>query len=259
VSLILTEYHDYIGTITLNNPEKRNALNRELVDALSEALHDFTEKQARAVVLRARKGARIWCAGLDLSEFPQPGRDPLSYANPAEHALREIQRFPAPVIAMIEGGVWGGGCELACVCDILIGTETSSFCITPAKLGIPYNPSGILHFLNSVGLNIIKEMLFTAEPVDAERAHKLGLLNHLVPVAELEGFTYRMARKITENSPLSISVIKEQLRLLANAMPLNPETFERIQALRRRVYDSQDYIEGQKAFLEKRKPVFRGE
>lgn len=256
---ILTDYHDYIGTITLNNPEKRNALNKELVNGLTEALHDFTKKQARVVVLRALPGARIWCAGLDLSEFPQPGRDPLSYADPAEHALREIQRFPAPVIAMIEGGVWGGGCELACVCDILIGSENASFCITPAKLGIPYNPSGILHFLNSMGLNIIKEMLFTAEPMAAVRAHELGLLNHLVPAVELEDFTYRMARKIAENSPLSISIMKEQLRLLANAMPLNPETFERIQALRRRVYDSHDYQEGQRAFAEKRKPVFKGE
>lgn len=109
-----------------------------------------------------------------------------------------------------------------------------------------------------IGLNLAREMFFTAQPVAAERALRVGLLNHLVPAAELEDFTYNLAREIAANSPLSISVIKEQFRLLANALPLSPETFERIQGLRRLVYDSGDYQEGLKAFLEKRKPVFRG-
>ncbi len=173
--------------------------------------------------------------------------------------MRAIQHFPAPVIAMIEGGVWGGACELAFVCDILIGNRHAAFGITPARLGIPYNPSGILHVLNLVGMAIAKEMFFTAQPMTAQRAAQLGILNHLVADEDLEDFTFRMAREIAQNSPLSISVIKEQLNILGNALSLNPETFERIQALRRTVYDSQDYLEGQKAFLEKRLPVFRGE
>jgi methylmalonyl-CoA decarboxylase len=102
-------------------------------------------------------------------------------------------------------------------------------------------------------------MFFTAQPVTAERALTVGLLNHLLPVEELEDFTYDMARTIAQNSPISIAVMKEQLRLLTNALPLSPETFERIQGLRRLVYDSRDYQEGQKAFLEKRPPVFKGE
>jgi methylmalonyl-CoA decarboxylase len=110
-----------------------------------------------------------------------------------------------------------------------------------------------------IGLAVAKEMFYTAQPVRAERALRIGLLNHLVPAEELEDFTYKMARIITENSPLSNAVIKEQLRILGNAIPLSPESFERIQGLRRRVYDSQDYLEGREAFLEKRPPVFRGE
>ena len=110
-----------------------------------------------------------------------------------------------------------------------------------------------------MGMSLAREMFFTAQPVTAERAPRVGLLNHLVPVAELEDFTYDMAAQIAANSPISISVMKEQLHIFANALPLTPETFERIQGLRRLVYDSQDYQEGQKAFLEKRPPVFKGE
>jgi len=101
-------------------------------------------------------------------------------------------------------------------------------------------------------------MFFTAQPIDAERAMQLGILNHLVPAEELEAFTYAMAKQISENSPLAIAVIKEQLRLLGNSHPLSPETFERIQGLRRKAYDSADYLEGKQAFMEKRKPVFKG-
>jgi methylmalonyl-CoA decarboxylase len=130
--------------------------------------------------------------------------------------------------------------------------------MTPAKIGVPYNASGILHFINIMGINIAKEMFFTALPLSAERAEKWGILNHVVPVEELEEFTYAMARQISNNSPLSISVIKEQIRLLANAYPLSPTTFERIQGLRRVVYDSRDYEEGIRAFMDKRPPVFNG-
>lgn len=259
MSLILVDFQDGIGTITFNNDEKRNALSKALINDLIKALDKLSRQKARVVILRAQKGTKVWSAGMDITEFPLPGRDPLGYRDPAERVLRAIQRFPAPVIAMIEGTVWGGACELAFVCDILIGTENTTFAITPAKIGIPYNPSCVLHFLNMGALTVIKEMFFTAQPLGARRAYEVGILNHLMPVAELESFTYDMAKKISENSPLSISVIKEQLRLLANAMPLSPETFERIQGLRRVVYDSHDYLEGQRAFLEKRPPVYRGE
>ncbi|HEY9074826.1 MAG TPA: enoyl-CoA hydratase-related protein, partial [Desulfobaccales bacterium] len=127
------------------------------------------------------------------------------------------------------------------------------------RLGVAYNPTGILHVVNMIGLTMAREMFFTGQPVPAARALQVGLLNHLVPVEEQVDFTFELAKTITRNSPISISVMKEQLRLLTNAMPLSPETFERIQGLRRLVYDSQDYQEGQKAFLEKRPPVFKGE
>ena len=259
MSLILIEFGDAIGTITFNHDDRRNCLSAALLTELIAALRKMREKKARVMVLRARAAAKVWSAGLDVNELPKPGRDPFPYDDPFEQAGRSIQRAPMPVIAMIGGSVWGAACDLALSCDILIGTPRTTFAMTPAKVGIPYSSSGLVHFLNGVGLNLAREMLFTAQPVGAERAEKLGILNHVVAEADLEDFTYNMAGQIARNSPLSIAVLKEQLRILANSHPLSPETFERIQALRRRVYDSRDYLEGKSAFLEKRPPVFRGE
>ena len=259
MALITTSLHDTIGILTFNNPKRHNVLSRALVDEMLQAMDAMQKSHARVIILRAPKGTKVWSAGHDVSELPVSGRDPLSYRDSLVTILREIQETPLPVIAMIEGGVWGGACDLALSCDILVGSPTASFCMTPAKIGVPYNASGILHFMNIMGVNIAKEMFFTAQPLSAERAADLGVLNHLVPEQELDEFTYELARKITHNSPLSIRVIKEQIRLLANAHPLSPHTFERIQGLRRLVYDSKDYAEGINAFMEKRPPVFLGE
>ncbi|MGB8643672.1 MAG: methylmalonyl-CoA decarboxylase [Anaerolineae bacterium] len=256
---VLTDCQEQIGTITLTNAAKRNSLSCALLGELTSALHNLQRHKVRAVVLRAEPGVRVWSSGLDVTELPEPGRDPLSYGDPIEQVLRGIQHFPAPVIAMIEGGVWGGACDLVFTCDITIGSPTASFTMTPAKLGVPYNSTGILHFINIVGERVAREMFFTAQPVEAERALRIGILNHLVPADQLEPFTYSVAAQIAENSPLSIEVMKEQLRILSSSHPLSPETFERIQSLRRRVYDSNDYCEGKEAFLSKRKPVFKGE
>jgi len=167
--------------------------------------------------------------------------------------------LPVPVIAMAEGSIWGGACNIAFVCDIVIGTEKTCLAITPAKIGVPYNTSGILQFIDIIGAHTAKEMFFTAEPITAEKALTLGILNHMVPIEELEPLTLKIAGKILSNSPLSIRVIKEQLNILGNALPLSPQTFEHIDMLRKKAGMSKDYKEGLTAFFEKRKPEFRGE
>ncbi len=259
MSLILFEIRENIGTITLNNPQKRNALSATLLNEMKSALELMEESKTHAVILRAVAGSKVWSAGLDIRELPNAGRDPMCYDDPLEKALRAIQSFPGPVIAMVTGGVWGGACDMIMTCDMVIGDPASTFAITPVKIGVPYNASGILHFISRLGLNRAKEMFFTAEPVNAQRAEQFGILNHLVPTEEIEEFTFAMARKIASHSSLSIGVIKEQFRILSEAHPLSPDTFERIQGLRRKVYDSRDYVEGIQAFLEKRQPVFAGE
>lgn len=259
MALILSGLKDKIGVLTLNNPDRRNAMSLELCDELRAALDDFKERKVPVVIIRAQRDAKVWSAGHDIKQLPQVAHEPLAYDSPMEKALRAVQEFPGAVIAMVQGGVWGGASDLVITCDIAVGDETSTFAITPVKIGLPYNASGIVHFINRVGLSIAKEMFFTGGPVIAERAYHFGILNHLVSSKEIEPFTLELAASIAANSPLAVAVIKEQFRLLAEAHPITADAFERIQALRRKVYNSHDYEEGIKAFFEKRKPNFRGE
>jgi methylmalonyl-CoA decarboxylase len=259
MSLVITEFNDKIGWITLNHDAKRNALSFEMLCNLIDALDEMLLRKARVVIIRANKGAKVWSAGFNIDELPRDGSDPLAYDNPLQKVIRNIMEFPAPVIVMAEGSIWGGACNIAFVCDIVIGTKNTCLAITPAKIGVPYNTSGILQFIDIIGAHTAKEMFFTAEPIPAEKALTLGILNHIVPEEEIEAFTLKMAGKNISNSPLSIRVIKEQLNILGNATPLSPQTFEHIDMLRRVAGTSNDYREGINAFYEKRKPDFQGE
>lgn len=254
---ILADLTDSIGSLTLQQPAKRNALSRPLVEELLAALADFEQRSARVVVIRAAADAKVWSAGHDISELAE-AQDPLVYSDPLERLLRAVKRFPAPVIAMVHGSVWGGATDLALSCDLIVGDETASFAITPANLGLAYNTAGILQFMRRLPLNVVKEMFFTGAPVKADDALRWGILNHLVASTALERFTNDLARRIAAEAPLAVAAVKEQLRALAEADPITPEVFERIQDLRRRVTQSEDYREGIRAFREKRKPVFTG-
>lgn len=259
MSLVITEHQDDVGTLTLNYPEKRNALSAELVADLLRGVDVMEQAKVRALVLRAPKGSTVWSAGHDVRELPKGRRDPLGWADPLRTLIRRIEAFDAPIIAMIEGTVWGGACELALSADLLIATPSATFAITPAKLSVPYNITGLLTFMTRMPLTVLKELAFTGEPLDARRAHELGIVNHLKPPEEIEAFTRGLAGKIARNAPLSVTAMKASINILAQAHPLPPLTFEQIQGVRRRVWDSHDYLEGVEAFLERRAPKYRGE
>jgi methylmalonyl-CoA decarboxylase len=259
MSLIEIESEGSVLTLSMANPARRNVLGGAMIDEILAGLDKAHQIRARAVILRAIPGTQVWSAGHDISELPHSHRDPLGWSDPLRVVIRAIEEFPAPIIALIEGGVWGGACEMAMACDILVATPGSTFAITPARLGIPYNITGLLTFLNAVPLHAVKEMAFTAQPITGERALQLGLVNHLQPAEEITAFCTELAQSIAALSPLAIAVMKEELRVLASAHSITPRMFERVQGLRRRVYDSADYQEGVRAFKEKRKPVFSGE
>ena len=258
VPLVQSSVKDLVGTITLNDPKTLNSLSGGLIKDLLGTLDNFQEEGVRVVILRAPAGSKTWSAGHNVGELPKHARDPLTYSDPLRVAIRKLQEYPAPVLALIEGGVWGGACELVMACDMVIAAESATFAITPARLGVPYNIGGVQNMMGSVPMVVVKEMLFRAKPISAQRAYEVGIANYVVPADQLEAKTLEIAQDMLANSPLVITLLKEETHVLAHAHALSAETFERIQSVRRRIYDSDDYQEGIRSFFEKRQPVFQG-
>jgi methylmalonyl-CoA decarboxylase len=256
MALIKTSVGDAIGTIAFDRDAKRNALSSGLIAETITALEDFRAHSIRAVVLRSATAGKVWSAGHDVDELPKADVDPLPYSDPLEQLLRAVKGFPAPVIAMVQGSVWGGACDLVMACDLVYGDGTAAFAITPAKLGLPYNVAGLLNFMSRLPLNVVKEMFFAAELISAERAERVGIVNQIVPAAELEQTVYAMAGILATRSATAIACAKESIRVLSESVPINPATFEYLHGLRRDVYFGPDYHEGIRAFLDKRRPKF---
>jgi methylmalonyl-CoA decarboxylase len=256
MALIQTKCSENIATIAFDNYSKRNALSAALIAETIAALEQFKARSVRAVVLRSAANENIWSAGHDVSELPKADIDPLPYSDPLEELLRAVKAFPSPVIALVHGSVWGGACDLIMSCDLVFGDETCAFAITPAKIGLPYNVAGLLNFLSRVPLTIAKEMFFSADLISARRAEHVGIINELVPASDLEARVYALAKTIATRSPQAIRASKEAMRVLSEAVAINPGTYERLQGLRREVYFGRDYREGIRAFMEKRAAKF---
>ncbi|MDI1288466.1 MAG: methylmalonyl-CoA decarboxylase [bacterium] len=251
--------YGHVVEVTMASPAKRNALGSAMLDALTVELLAATESGCRALIIRAEPGVGVWSAGHDISELPIDGTDPLTWTNPLELFLRTVRHTPYPVIAAVEGTVWGGACDLVLTCDLVVAVRTSTFAITPARLGIPYNTAGVAHFLGGLPLNVAKEMFFTADPVTAEQMAAFGVVNRLVgDSAELESTSLTLAQRISSLAPLAIAAIKAETTGLTDAKSLTSDEFERLTSLRRAAWRSDDYQEGITSFLEKRSPRFEG-
>lgn len=259
-SLVSVSVTDRVCFIEMQNPERMNCLSTQMCNDMVHALSEGYRKECVAIVIKAQCRHGVWSAGHDIRELPQDGSDPLAYDVPMERMLHMIQEVAIPVIACVEGSVWGGACDLCLSCDMIVAADDATFAITPAKIGIPYNASGIMHFINQLGLNKAREMFFLATPIEANDALNVGLINRVAPREELEKtLEEHFLTPLRRNSVLSISAIKRQFRILSKASAVIPsESFERINAYRTRVYQGADYREGIHAFLEKRQPQFSG-
>ena len=251
---------DRICFICMQNAEHFNCLSEEMCHSISDAILDAYNKECVCIVIKAETRRNVWSAGHDIHELPQDGNDPLGYDIPMERLLRNVQDVPIPVIACVDGTVWGGACDLCISCDMIVASETSTFAITPAKIGIPYNASGIMHFINQLGINKAREMFFTAAPITAQDALNVGFVNQIASSENLDAMLEeRFLTPLRRNSVLSVSAIKRQFRILSRAANVIPsEDFEKINAYRARVYRGDDYKEGINSFLEKRTPEYKG-
>lgn len=245
---------DGIATVTLNRPEKRNALNTAVLEGLTRIFHELeTDTAVRVVVIRGV--GKAFCAGLDLRELSarQQGGDP---ETGVVAVFQQIERSRHPTIAMVQGDALAGGCELALHCDLRVASEAARFGMPLARLGlvVPF-PLG-QKLVEIVGPAFTKQILFTGQPIDARRAYEIGMIHQLVPATELETATLALARTIADNAPLSLAGMKATI---LRAISLR-ETIEHrdLDELVERARKSADAQEGVKAMLEKRTPVFRG-
>jgi enoyl-CoA hydratase len=259
--LILCEQQQHIATLTLNRPEKRNAMSPDMLVALCDHLRRLETAGTTRVLIIRGQGTQAFTSGYDIGRLPerQDGERLTQSHEPSLFAqmIAAVRKFSAPVIAMVHGFCMGGGLELAATCDIRLAADTAVFRMPPARLGVLYSGEGLLRFINLIGVANTCEIFFTACTFDVRRAFDMGLVNHIVAAAELEHHTYEMARQIAQNAPLSVRHTKKLLGLVQSFQDFAPHA-EEMRRLRQVCMNSDDFQEGRRAFLEKRPPVFQG-
>jgi enoyl-CoA hydratase/carnithine racemase len=260
--LLLIQTKNNICTLTLNRPEKKNSLSLELVDLLGSTLKKLAgDNGVRALILRGA-GDQAFCSGFDIGSLPTQSKadadQRLKSLDQVESLLQRLVSFPYPVIAMLNGFAFGLGCELAMCCDIRIGAQDIRMGMPPARLGLVYPWAGLLRFVHSIGLQSTKEIFFTGRTYSGRRIKELGLVDYLVPGGDLVEFTYAIAEEIAGNAPLALKGIKKIINMLMRSSSLDETRSREAQAIFRSALLSEDMQEGQAAFLEKRKPRFKG-
>jgi len=257
--LINTEIVNKICIISLNNPEKRNVLTVGMLNEITTLLKQLAEEKIIKCIIFKGEGDKAFSSGYDISAIKDDDMmREFDISHPLEDCLKAIENFPYPVIAMINGHVFGAGLEFAVTCDIRTCADSVKLGMPPAKLGVVYSYSGTKKFLNLIGPAITREIFLTGTPISAERAEKIGLVNHLVDKKNLYKFTMEIAEEISENAPLSLKTMKQLFNIWLKNQPISDKDEKLIKDLFLRVQKSEDYLEGQKAFQEKRKPVYKG-
>ncbi len=256
---IQAEIRDGVGWLTINNPERRNAMSLDMWEAMGEAITVFGRDPDTRCVVMSGAGGKAFASGADISQFEKLRSNPASadeYARISAGAREALLAFEKPLIGMIRGFCLGGGLAIAMTTDIRIATRESVFGIPAARLGIAYATESLELLVDLVGPSRAKEILITAKRYTADEAHGMGLINQVVADADLETTVAEMTAAIRENAPLSMrankltinEIVKDESKRTAG-LPAQ---------LSKMCFESDDYREGRTSFMEKRKPVFQG-
>lgn len=248
-----------IGWMIFDNPARRNAVSVSMFEAIPRLLDGFAADPEIRVLVLAGAGDKAFVSGADISQFEAQRAGPQAvqrYEEIAEEAQGRLQRFEKPTLAMIRGYCLGAGVNIATACDLRVAAEDARFGIPAAKVGLGYRVSSTKNLIDIVGSANARAMLITARQYGAAQAKDMGLVHEVVPVAELEATTRRLCADIAANAPLTMRTAKR----IIHALTRSPSDFDAAQARAwvQECFESTDYAEGRRAFLEKRKPTFTG-
>jgi enoyl-CoA hydratase/carnithine racemase len=248
-----------IGWLVFNNPERRNAVSSEMWAAMATIMETFEADPAVRVIVLRGAGDKAFVSGADISQFEKQRSSPetrAQYDAISGRAQKLLGNSSKPTIAMIQGYCIGGGLGVAVTCDLRIAATGSKFGVPAARLGLGYGAAGVKTLLDLVGPAYTREIFYTARHFTADEAKAMGLVNRVVPEVELEECVRGYCETIADNAPLTILALKRTVtELLRSSTASDHELCDRLVA---ECFASQDFIEGRRAFMEKRRPVFRG-